>query len=371
MTIGRSDVQLNDMPTPAVIIDLAIAKRNIAKLAEYGRQHSLGIRPHTKTHKSAMMARLQTEAGAVGLTVAKVGEADVMLPETDDLLVAYPALDPHRSARVAELAKRKTVRVGIDSAFAAEAIGGAAAAAGSTVGVLVDIDVGHHRTGVQSPGAALELAQIVSNTRGLRLDGIMCFPGQLKDPADQQAESLAPMEAILRETVELWKRAGLDAKIVSGGSSPTAYQSHHVKSLTEIRPGTYIYNDANMISGGFVGVEDCAVRIACTVVSEAVPGKVVIDAGSKTLTYDRRMIDPDNGGFGYVVEYPQAKVERLSEEHGEVSVANSERRPRLGERVHVIPNHVCPCINLHDQVYLKREDGTVEMMRVDARGKVV
>jgi D-serine deaminase-like pyridoxal phosphate-dependent protein len=356
--------------TPAVIIDLAIAKRNIEKLAAYGREHRLGIRPHTKTHKSVRMARLQMEAGAVGLTVAKIGEAEVMSPATDDLFIAYPALDSYRASHAAQLAKKQTIRVGLDSTFAAQSIGEAASAAGSVIGVLVDLDVGFHRTGVQTPADSVDLAKQITKTKGLRLDGIMCFPGQIKDPADQQQKSLAPIAAILQEAVDLWKRAGLESKIVSGGSSPTAFQSHLIPTLTEIRPGTNIYNDANMMSGGYCGVDECAVQIECTVVSNAVPGKVVLDAGSKTLTMDRRMISPETAGFGYVVEYPQAKIVRLSEEHGEVDLSQCDRAPKLGERVHVIPNHICPCINLHDRVYLRLPDGELETMPIDARGKI-
>ena len=135
-----------------------------------------------------------------------------------------------------------------------------------------------------------------------------------------------------------------------------------VPAYTEIRPGTNVYNDMSLVSGGFCSLDDCAVRpVACTVVSDAVPGKAVIDAGSKTLTSDRRMISPDTAGFGHVVEYPQAKIVRLSEEHGELDLSACDRRPKLGERVHVIPNHICPCINLHDQVYLRLPDGELEV----------
>src|SRR2546430_3497074 len=150
--------QQHPQATPAVIVDLAIAQRNINKLALYGREHNLGIRPHTKTHKSVRMARLQMQAGAVGLTVAKVGEADVMADATNDLFIAYPTLDAYRAARVAQLAKKLTVRVGLDSELAAQTVGQTASAVGSLIGVLVDIDVGFHRTVVQSPQPAVDLA---------------------------------------------------------------------------------------------------------------------------------------------------------------------------------------------------------------------
>jgi len=343
-------------------------RRNITRLADYGRQHKLGIRPHTKTHKSVLMARLQMEAGAVGLTVAKVGEAEVMSEASGDLLLAYPALDSARTARIAKLAQRATLRVGLDSAAAADAIGDAVRSAGATIGILVDLDVGFHRTGVQSPAEALRLAQHVSRTRGLRLDGLMCFRGDLKHPFEQQKPALLEINALLDEAADLFRRGGLECGIVSGGSSPSAYFSHHVDALTEIRPGTYIYNDMNQVRGGFNTIDDCAARVECTVVSNAVPGKFVIDAGSKALTMDRSAHNPELNGFGHVVEYPEARIVRLSEEHGEVDVSQSDRRPKLGERVHVIPNHICPCINLHDNVWIREEDESLRQIPVDARG---
>jgi len=359
-----------DTPTPALVIDLPTVKRNIARLAAYGREQKIGIRPHTKTHKSIRMAKLQLEAGAVGLTAAKVGEAMVMAEAGDDLFVAYPALDPWRTERLAKLALTKTVRVGFDSIEAADALAAAAKTAGATIGAMIDLDVGLHRTGVQTPVEALKLAQHVSKSRGLRLDGIMFYPGFIKQPVAEQRELLTPVAALIAETIDLWQRSGLEAKIVSGGSTPSAYQSHFVSGVTEIRPGTYIYNDMSVVSCGYVGLEDCAARMTCTVVSTAVPGKFVIDAGSKSLTQDRRTIDPDNAGFGHIVEYPEAKIVRLTEEHGEVDASKCAKRPKVGERVHVIPNHVCPCVNLQTMVWIREESGQLTPTAVDARGMV-
>jgi D-serine deaminase-like pyridoxal phosphate-dependent protein len=136
-----------------------------------------------------------------------------------------------------------------------------------------------------------------------------------------------------------------------------------------MRPGTYIYNDMSMVSCGQAELADCAARVVCTVVSTAVPGKFVLDAGSKTLTQDRRSKDPETAGFGHIVEYPSAVIARLTEEHGEVDARRCERRPNLGERVHVIPNHICPCVNLHTMVWCRDEAGAPEPMPVDARGQ--
>lgn len=357
--------------TPALVVDLAVAKRNVLQLAEYATKHSLGLRPHTKTHKSRVMARLQAEAGVVGLTAAKVGEAEVMAEEHRDILVAYPIVDPIRCRRLAALARREvTVRVAMDSAEGVSALADACRASKANIGVLVDLDVGFHRTGVQSPEAALELARLVVGSEGtLRLDGLFFYPGHIWAPREEQAEELRRIDVLLAETIGLWSKSGLSAGIVSGGSTPTTFTSHLVQSQSEIRPGTYIYNDMNTVRASFCSLEDCAAGIVCTVVSTAVPGKAVIDAGTKTLTSDRNARAPDSG-HGYVVEYPEAKIMRLSEEHGELDLTSSSRTPRVGERVTVIPNHICPCVNLQDQFWVLDEKGRVEARPVDTRGRL-
>jgi len=366
-------VDVTTLPTPALVIDAAIVRRNVERMAAYAREHALGVRPHTKTHKSLRLAAMQLAAGAVGLTVAKAGEAEAMAQAgrgdaPADLLVAYPALDPSRANRLARLARRATVRVAVDSAYAAEALAEAAERANGTIGILVDVDVGMGRTGVQSPVAALALAQKVDSLPGLRLDGIMIYPGHVWDPPDAQAPALAAVAVILGATLALWRENGFEARIVSGGSTPTAYQSHLIPGLTEIRPGTYVFNDMNALRGGFCGLNDCAARIVCTVVSEAVPGQVVIDAGSKTLTSDRCIPAPESG-HGLIVEYPDARITKLSEEHGQVDVTACSRRPRVGERVTVVPNHICPCVNLHDAAWWLEPGEPPESLVVDARGR--
>jgi D-serine deaminase-like pyridoxal phosphate-dependent protein len=157
----------------------------------------------------------------------------------------------------------------------------------------------------------------------------------------------------------------LNANIVSGGSTPTAYQSHFMPRMTEIRPGTYIYNDMNTVAGGFCSIDDCA----ASVVSNAVPGKVVVDGGAKTLAADRNIPNPDSG-YGYVVQYPKAKVVRLSEEHGEIDISTCDSAPKLGERISIIPNHICPCVNLHDSFWLQTTNHELPEMNIDTRGKL-
>ena len=362
-------MKINDIPTPALVIDGKIAQNNIDRLASYTSKHRLGVRPHTKTHKNREMAALQIAAGAIGLTMAKVGETEALADLCDDLLIAYPTVDAARVQRIAELARNRTLRIAIDTQFAAEAIATAARSAKTTVGLLVEIDVGMGRVGVASPVDALKLAQHIAGLQGIRLDGLTCYPGQIWAAADQQAAALELVAAKLQETLDLWLRSGLQAGIVSGGSTPTAYQSHLVPQYTEIRPGTYIFNDVNEWRGGYCSIYDCAARIIATVVSDAVPNQIVLDGGTKTFTSDLCHPAKDSG-HGYIVEYPQAKITKLSEEHGQVDVSAVEKRPRVGERVSVIPNHICPCVNLQDRIWLLESNDDVRPLCVEGRGKL-
>jgi D-serine deaminase-like pyridoxal phosphate-dependent protein len=356
--------------TPSMVIDAKTVYRNIERLAQYAEEHDLDVRPHSKTHKSRQLAALQMSAGAIGLTAAKVGEAETMADVADDILLAYPAIDPARTARLVQLAEHVTVRVAMDSTEGAKRLGEAANRHSATIGILVDLDVGLGRTGVQSASAALKMAQYIDATPGLRLDGLFCYPGHINMPAAEQQAALAAVSDKLAETLRLWSDHGLQARIVSGGSTPTAFQSHLVPDYTEIRPGTYIYNDMNTVRGQFCSLDDCAARLVATVMSTAVPGQVVIDAGSKTLTSDLCGPAPDSG-YGHVLEYPEARIVKLSEEHAQVDVRSCASAPHLGERVTVIPNHICPCVNLQDSVWWRDEDGQLQELTIDARGLLV
>lgn len=360
---------LRQVATPALVIHAETVRNNIRRLADYASHVKLNVRPHTKTHKSRLLAQLQLAAGAIGLTTAKVSEAEVISDPSQDVLVAYPPVGSSRASRLAALARDRTVRAAADSLTAIDQMSSAARTAGTTVGLLVDLDVGMGRTGVPSPEATLPLAQAIDRAPGLRLDGIMIYPGHIWEVPDDQRTALQTVDQLVGQTIDLWREHGLAAPLVSGGSTPTAYQSHLVSHLTEIRPGTYIFNDMNTARGGFCSLRDCAARIVATVVSDAVGGQVVIDAGSKTLTNDI-CIPAREMGFGHVIEYPGARITRLSEEHGQVDVAACPSRPAVGDRVTVIPNHICPCVNLQESIWWAELDEPLRPLPVDARGKI-
>lgn len=346
-----------DLPSPALIIDLPVVRRNIRRMADYAHAHHLRLRPHTKTHKMAGLGALQIEAGAVGLTVAKIGEAGVMAQVADDIFLAYPPIGG-REQRAAELG----LRVGVDSREAVEILRDA----GIELGVLVELDSGFHRTGADV-AEAIAVACEIDRAPSLRFDGIYVYPGHLYRPGAALIAALGEMRALLQETLAGLNARGLSAEIVSGGSTPTAFQSHLVPELTEIRPGTYVFNDRNLLANGCCALEDCAALVQCTVISAPAAGKLVLDAGSKTLSSDRLLGDAEGGGHGFLPEYPGAKITRLSEEHAEVELGAEDRRPRVGERLRVLPNHICPCVNLQRNVWL-REGDEFERVPVDAAG---
>jgi D-serine deaminase-like pyridoxal phosphate-dependent protein len=362
----RDDARL---ATPCLAIDGALVERNIERMATYCASRGLALRPHTKTHKSQRIAQLQLDAGAAGLTVAKPGEARVMAPLGAPILIAYPPITPASLRTIGELTERGDVLVAADSAEAIERLAAAAPGRGRRVGVLVDADVGMHRTGVSDPEQCVALAKLIAASDKLRFDGLFCYPGHIwVKPAEQEAPLQAAGEFV-QACISMLTSNGMAPGIISAGSTPTAFNTHLMQGVTEIRPGTYVFNDMNTVRGGFCELQDCAVRMIATVVSTAVPGQVVIDAGAKALAADRCIPAPTSG-HGFVVEYPEAVVTALSEEHGQIDVSRCEWTPRVGERVSVIPNHVCPTINLTDSAWWFDSEGSLQELTIDARGMV-
>jgi D-serine deaminase-like pyridoxal phosphate-dependent protein len=360
----------SQIPTPALIVDSNVVDRNLSRMAKYCAEHRLLLRPHAKTHKSREMTRRQIAHGAVGISVAKIGEAEALADSAPAFFIAYPYVDGDKAARIAELARHKSVMVAVDSTLAIDVIATAAQVAAVAIGILVDLDIGFHRTGVQTAAESIELARQVAKKPSLQLHGLFAFAGHVNGKPPDQIAQLKQISSQLREAIDAWKHDGHDPTIVSGGSTPTAYNSQHVPEFTEIRPGNFIYNDSNGFRNNWCALEDCAACVVVTVVSNAVLGKCVIDGGSKTFSSDRLALNPDKGGFGFIREFPNAKIVRLSEEHGEVDLSECPEHPRLGQRLHVIPNHMCPCVNLQDTFWLKMEDRRLEQMPVDARGRL-
>lgn len=359
-----------ELSTPVITVDLDVLERNLAREAEMCRRQSVGLRPHTKTHKTIEVSRMQLERGAVGLTVAKVGEAEVMAAAgLDDILVAFPIMGAEKLARLARLAKGRRLLVALDSEAAAQELSRAAVAQEATIGVLVEFDAGVRRCGLDPGPALVALARVIEGLPGLKFRGLMSFFGNVwGTPEQRRAEAVHVAELVARG-LAAFRAENMPVEIVSGGSTPSAEFAHLIPGLTEIRPGTYVYNDLNTHYQGACALEDCAVRIVATVVSTAVPGRAVIDAGSKTLSSDLLGSGPKSG-HGYVVEAPDAPIVKLSEEHGHLDISHSKHPFRVGEVVTVIPNHVCAAVNMHDEIVTLRQGEAVGCWKVAARGKV-
>jgi D-serine deaminase-like pyridoxal phosphate-dependent protein len=363
-------MHVSEIDTPALVVDLDIMLRNLERVANYAREHSLRLRPHTKTHKAVRLARRQIELGAAGLTVAKVSEAEIMLgAEPADVLVAFPIVGHTKLARLVEIARRTQVTVALDNVYAACQLSEAARAAEVKVGVLAEVDVGLGRVGVSPGPELLQLAQTMEKLPHLSFEGITFYPGQVKSLDEGGLAELARVSEILRHVLEDFRKAGIETRIVSGGSTPTLFRSHEVHGVTEIRPGTYVFNDINTMRSGACAMEDCAASILATVVSTARPGQMIIDGGSKTFSSDR-LANSSEVTFGHVVEAPGARFHKMNEEHGFVDMTHAEGKFSVGDRVHVIPNHICVAVNLHERVYGVRGDHVEEVWTVDARGKL-
>jgi len=359
-----------ELPTPALTIDLDVLERNLDRMAAYCREHGLGLRPHTKTHKTPEVARMQVERGAAGLTVAKVGEAEVMAKAgLDQILVAYPVWGEEKLRRLATLAQDREVLVSLDNEATAQELSRAARLLDATIGILVEFDSGLLRCGLPPGSECVELAQKIHKLPGLKFRGLMAFPGNIWGTAEERKKEVNKVAARFESVTEAFRKAGMEVEIVSGGSTPSAFMSHQIPGLTEIRPGTYAYNDLNTYYQGSCGLEDCAAKVVTTVVSTAVPGRAIIDAGSKTLSSEALHAGPE-AGSGYVVEAPDTPLIKLNEEHGYLDVTHSSRTFRVGDVLTVIPNHVCTCVNMHDEVFLLRGGHVQGTWRVAARGKI-
>jgi D-serine deaminase-like pyridoxal phosphate-dependent protein len=358
-----------DLETPAILIDLEVMERNLKRVADYTREHGLRLRPHTKTHKIPALGRRQVEGGAAGLTVAKVSEAEVMLGSgTPDLLIAYPVIGRPKLERLMEVAAHTRVTVALDSEAAARQLSDAARAAQREIGVLAEMDAGLGRVGVAPGQELVDLARAIDRMPGLHLEGIAFYPGYIKMLDEEGLRAIGELGELIRSVTGDLQRAGLTISIVSGGSTPSLFESHTIAGLNEIRPGTYIFNDRNTMLMGACWLEDCAASILTTVVSTAKHGQMIIDGGSKTFSSDRPVTAEVS--FGHVVEAPEAVFTKMNEEHGYVDVRAAKRDFAIGDRVRVIPNHICVAMNLHEWVYGVRGDCVEEVWRVEGRGKL-
>lgn len=349
--------------TPFVYIDLDVVRSNIAAMQAALSNAGIRLRPHVKTHKSVRIGRLQLEAGAVGITVATVGEAEVFAAAGfDDIFIAYPiwAAGP-RAERIRSLHEQVKLRIGFDSAEAAERLGLAVEGSGRALEVLIEVDCGARRSGVD-PRAAGEVAGRAQRY-GLRVVGVFTYAGH----GDRSLEARSrgsddEIDALDRAAASL-RQAGIEPKVVSAGSTPTALLSARAP-VTESRPGEYVFYDEKKVRLGVCKPTDVALFVATTVVSTAVPGQVIIDAGHKALG---REGSPELG-YGNVPAIPGSFLRSLNEQHGYLAIPEDARRPNIGEVLTIVPNHACPIVNLFAEYVVTEHEGVVARWPVDARG---
>jgi D-serine deaminase-like pyridoxal phosphate-dependent protein len=345
--------------TPVAVIDMDRVERNVARIQKACDVAGVANRPHIKTHKSPMLARLQIEAGAKGITCQKLGEAEVMADAgIDDILISYNLLGEEKMFRLGALQAKARMTVAADNPVVVASLTQAAANSGRPLSVVVECDTGRKRAGVETPAEAIALAREIAASKGLVFAGFMLYPTET---------GWAEAQKFYDEALAGVRAHGLDAAMVSTGGSPNLKNLGKLKGATEHRPGTYIYNDRMQVGAGVATWDDCALNIYSTVVSRAGPDRGILDAGSKTLTSDT---GGGLDGHGLILEHPEARIARFAEEHGFLDLARSNTRPEVGDVVRIVPNHVCVVVNMMDEMLMVRGEEILGTLKVEARGKL-
>jgi D-serine deaminase-like pyridoxal phosphate-dependent protein len=344
--------------TPAVVIDLDVMERNIARLQALCEAAGVANRPHIKTHKSPVIASMQRDAGARGITCQKLGEAEIMAEAgLDDILISYNILGEEKLDRLGRLLQQAKVTVAADNPTVVAGLPRAAAMAGRDLNVVVECDTGRKRAGVETVAEAVALAKDIASRPGLTFAGFMLYP-----PENAMTETQAFLDAATAGVREL----GLEPQMVSSGGTPNLANLGRIRGVTEHRSGTSIFNDRMMLAAGVAQLEDCALTVYSTVVSRAGAERGILDAGSKTLTSDTGGLE----GHGLILEHPQAKIARFAEEHGFLDLSACNDRPQVGDVVRIIPNHVCVVVNMVDRLVTVRDGAIVGELPVAARGRL-
>jgi D-serine deaminase-like pyridoxal phosphate-dependent protein len=354
------------LDTPCLVVDHDVVEANARSLQAAMDARGVRLRPHAKTHKSVALGRLQVEAGAAGLTLGTLGEAETFAAAgLTDLFVAYPvwAVGP-KAARLRALHDASDLIVGFDSVAGAERLAAAVAGCDRRLRVRIEIDSGGHRSGVDSPERAADIARAAADL-GLLVEGVFTHGGHGYAGPEARGAAAADEIRALNAVADALAAVGLPAGTVSAGSTPTMIDSAAGR-VNEIRAGTYLLGDRHEVALGAIAGDAIAAHIAATVVSTAVPGQVVIDAGAKALTKDRA---PYVVGFGSLPAYPEAVIERLYDYHGVVHIPPGTPGPHLGEVVAVAPNHICPVVDLFDAFVVARSGRLEGRWPVDARGR--
>jgi D-serine deaminase-like pyridoxal phosphate-dependent protein len=365
-------VTVDALRTPAVLIDRWRALRNLDRMQAEANAHGIRLRPHSKTHKSPLVARWQLERGAVGICCAKLGEAEVFADAgITDIRLPYP-LSPANADRVAALSNRTHLSFIVDHPAVARQWSEALVRRAKQIDVLVKVDVGFHRCGIDpSATDAVTMIRGVAALPGVRLKGLLSHAGHAYHAhSEDELRSMAEHESMtMRALASRCREVGVTIEEISAGATPPARFSIQQQGFTEYRPGNYVYFDRTQVALGAATIDDCALTVLATVVSKPAPDRVILDSGSKTLTNDGARGFTPAPGYGLVIDHPNLLIERLSEEHATVRVEGGSTRLEPGDRVRIIPNHSCVVSNLVDQAWLV--DGpNAEALPIAARGKI-
>jgi len=350
--------RLEDLETPVPVIDIDLVERNLRRWQQRCEAAGFANRPHIKTHKLVPLARAQLDLGAQGITVQKLGEAEVMAEAgITDMLLTFNVVGRHKLERLADLMRRTAIKVVSDNEAVLEGLSHASGLAGRGLEVMVECDTGGGRNGVQTPEAAVSLAQAIDRTPGLIFGGLMTLPKNGARPH---------MAAFLDAARTGLQASGLAVPAVSTGGSPDMWKDDGLDHVNEYRAGTYIYFDRMQVAAGSATPDDCAFSVLSTVVSVPTGDRAMLDAGSKSLTSDLMGLE----GFGEVRSLAGARVYNMSEEHGFLDISKVNDKPKVGQLLRITPNHVCPVTNLFDKVVFTRGEEVLGAVRVDARGTV-
>ncbi|MBA4866976.1 alanine racemase [Streptomyces sp. PSKA54] len=354
-------VERIDTPAPIVLVD--VMQGNIDRVQGFADQQNLKVRPHIKTHKCVEIGRRQIEAGAVGITAGNVGEAEVFAAAGfDDIFLAYPIWAAGtKRARIRRLAESARLRVGVDNVAAIEALADAMGDEPERLQVVIEVDCGARRSGAP-PEAAGDLA-LAARKRGLVPAGVFTYPGHGCAGRDARRRAAQDQEAALTTAVRSLEGVGVTAEVVSAGSTPTLeFATSGV--ITEIRPGEYVFGDLNNARLGACTEDQIALFVAGTVVSDWVPGQVIVDVGNKALSKEG---SPEIGYGG--IAGTKAVLSKVNEYHGFLPLPDGEFRPSVGTVVPVVPNHVCPVVLGFEELIVTDSTGaSLERWPVDARG---
>jgi len=364
-------MNLDELDTPSLVVDLDALERNIREMAAIAGGAGVRLRPHTKTHKSPEIARMQVEAGAAGITVAKLGEAEVMADAgLEDLLIAFPLVGERKLTRFRGLLERADVRVSLDAVEVAEGVGRVGKDVGRDVPVLVEVDTGLHRMGRAAGDPSARLTLDIASVPGVEVIGLLTHAGHAyRASGPDELRTIATREVLdMVDTAERCERDGLAIREISVGSTPTARIAAAVPGVTEIRPGTYVFNDVQQLRLGIATEETCAARVLATVVARPTAERFLIDGGTKSFSSDGGDGPPFPGG-GVVAGRPDLVLDFMTEEHG-VGHVVGDAELRIGDRLEVIPLHVCSAVNLFDVAFGVRNQVVEREIAIAARGRV-